>query len=135
MRSILQRDNVPYSRQKPGSIAWREIAFEMFLMSGQKYFRNSTQCREKWFNHLSPQMVKTEWTLEEDKFMFELILQNNCRWSLVSKAMGRARTDHQIKNRFNSYRRKWRMKHCSDLNKLYTRFMRSVYHLYIPINT
>ena len=34
--------------------------------------------------------------------LFNLIIDYGCKWSLVSKKMNNGRTEHMVKNRFNS---------------------------------
>ena len=34
--------------------------------------RSGKQCRERWFNNLSPQVKKGNWTVEEDDIIFKL---------------------------------------------------------------
>lgn len=34
--------------------------------------------------------------------LFNLLLDYGCKWSLVSKKMSNGRTEHMVKNRFNS---------------------------------
>lgn len=43
--------------------------------------RMGKQCRERWFNHLDPGIKKGDWTLAEDKILYEAQKQfgNRCR--------------------------------------------------------
>lgn len=41
-------------------IKWKEIAT---YITG----RNGKQCRERWYNHLRPDLKKGDWTTEEDE--------------------------------------------------------------------
>lgn len=63
--------------------------------------RIGKQCRERWFNHLDPNINKTKWNASEDQLIIELHIQHGNKWSLISKCL-QGRTDNAVKNRFNS---------------------------------
>ena len=63
--------------------------------------RSGKQCREHWFNKLSPDIKKGNWTAEEDEKIFSLYQQFGTRWSKIEKFMP-GRTENSIKNRFYS---------------------------------
>ena len=67
--------------------------------------RAGKQCRERWFNHLCPQVKKGEWTEEEDRLISEGVAELGTKWSEIVKRLP-GRTDNAIKNRYNSQQRR-----------------------------
>lgn len=81
---------------------WKEVAYDIFLRSKTGEFYSSKECRQKWINHLNPQLVKSTWSFKEDLELLVAINDYGCKWSLISKKMGGIRTEHMIKNRANA---------------------------------
>ncbi|OHS92968.1 Myb-like DNA-binding domain containing protein [Tritrichomonas foetus] len=63
--------------------------------------RIGKQCRERWLNHLNPDLNRGPWTPEEDQQLLILHEQFGNHWSKISALMP-SRADNMIKNRWYS---------------------------------
>lgn len=50
---------------------WSKIAQDLQLRIGRTNPRTGKQCRERWHNHLDPNVNKEAWTAEEDVILEE----------------------------------------------------------------
>lgn len=64
-----------------------------------KYF-SPKQIRERWFNHISENINRGDWSLEEDLVILEHVAGRNRHWCEIVKLLENTRTEHMIKNRY-----------------------------------
>ena len=74
------------------------------LVSENLNNRTGKHCRERWFNHLNPDIKKGDWTPDDDFIIVAMQKELGNQWAKMTKCLP-GRTDNAVKNRFYAVQR------------------------------
>lgn len=95
----------------PLKICWPEVS------KGMGY-RSCKQCRERWINHLDPNVKKGDWTAKEDEILLRIGEQFPAKWAKIARHIP-GRTENTVKVRWKILKRQeWKPEEDRELLRL-----------------
>lgn len=78
--------------------------------------RQGKQCRERFVNHLDPQLKKGEWSDDEEAILITMHQHHGNKWANIAKQLP-GRSDNDVKNHWYSTIQRKFMQHGKDVSK------------------
>lgn len=86
---------------KGSKLKWKKIAAEFNKAKPKNSISKCAKLiRNRWINHLNPNLKKGQWSKEEDLFILETYRKHKRQWCKITERLNN-RNDHMVKNRFN----------------------------------
>lgn len=89
-----EEDEILREKRRQYGRKWAKIAAHLPGRQGK-------QCRERFVNHLDPELKKGEWTDDEEAILIAMHEVHGNRWANISKQL-RGRSDNDVKNHWYS---------------------------------
>ena len=97
---LLSHNSNMQRHQKPSDLP--TLHFAVCHLTTQELDRRlGKQCRERWFNHLDPDLKKDPFSSEEDATILRMKFSVGTKWAGIAREL-QGRTDNMVKNRYNS---------------------------------
>ncbi|CAK59816.1 unnamed protein product (macronuclear) [Paramecium tetraurelia] len=107
-------DLIKKSKEEGKQNKWCSLA-NLLNLQFKESPRTGKQCRERWNNHLNPDINRYPWSLEEDIELLEIVKKHQRKWAFISKNLKTKRSENAVKNRFNCLLKK---NHCTSITAL-----------------
>lgn len=107
-----ERTDVPLQKKGAWSKEEDDLVLKYVAMYGKHKWaevakgvpgRDRKQCRERYLNHLFPDVRKEAWTKEEDDAIVKLHEVYGNAWADIARCLGNGRSPNAVKNRWYSF--------------------------------
>uniref|UniRef100_A0A7S4R1F3 Uncharacterized protein n=1 Tax=Ditylum brightwellii TaxID=49249 RepID=A0A7S4R1F3_9STRA len=116
----VEEDNILRDKRQLYGRKWAKIAAHLPGRQGK-------QCRERFVNHLDPELKKGEWTDDEEAILIALHEHHGNRWANISKQL-HGRSDNDVKNHWYSTIQRKFQQHGKDVSGV------CLFHCYLFLN-
>lgn len=103
-----EEDNILRDKRALYGRKWAKIAAHLPGRQGK-------QCRERFVNHLDPELKKGEWTDDEEAILIALHEHHGNRWANIAKQLP-GRSDNDVKNHWYSTIQRKFQQHGKDVS-------------------
>ena len=103
-----EEDNILREKRTQYGRKWAKIAAHLPGRQGK-------QCRERFVNHLDPELKKGEWTDDEEAILIAMHEHHGNRWANISKQLP-GRSDNDVKNHWYSTIQRKFQQHGKDVS-------------------
>ena len=110
-----EEDETLKEKRKQFGRKWAKIA--SFLPG-----RQGKQCRERFVNHLDPDLRKGDWTDNEESILIAMHERHGNRWAAISKQLP-GRSDNDVKNHWYSTIQRKFQQHGKDVRTMKFRLL------------
>jgi hypothetical protein len=104
-----EEDNILRDKRALYGRKWAKIAAHLPGRQGK-------QCRERFVNHLDPELKKGEWTDDEEAILIALHEHHGNRWANIAKQLP-GRSDNDVKNHWYSTIQRKFQQHGKDVSR------------------
>jgi hypothetical protein len=98
-KQITRRKFSPEEDELLRRIIAQHGASDWNLIAQHVQTRTARQCRDRWRNYVSPEVVNGNWTPEENQLLISKVNEIGPKWATIARSFPR-RTDIGLKNHF-----------------------------------